>query len=365
MRRPRVCAPQKRGAAPERHRANLRESATHCKHPTKEVSALASGGGVPLRNGTTAQFRPGICFGTRKKPKKPCLVFCGAGTFLEKMIVPGQKHTLSVLREASPGLYLDGLELGDILLPGKYIPKGTVPGDQLEVFLHHDSEDRLVATTQTPHALLGQVAGFEVVGVRPGIGAFLDWGLEKDLLVPLREQSRHPNVGEWVVAMVVLDEVSGRLMGTMRLHRHLHKTEPKYEEGQAVELVVAEETDLGYKAVINHAHWGLLYKSEIASPLVPGDELPGFVRLVRPDGKIDLSLDASGYARVRPLADQIMAAVAEAGDGTLPFGDKTDPTVIREKFGSSKKAFKQALGKLLRQKRVEFVEGGFRRFRKP
>jgi len=358
-----VSALFKKGAPPVPDPANLLESANHCKHPTEEVRAHVLSRTPPA---TVLIPRFGFlgCVACVKKTKNDASFFCDAGTFREKMILPGKKHTLCVLREASPGLYLDGLELGDILLPGKYIPKGIAPGDSLEVFLHHDSEDRLVATTQTPHALLGQVAGFEVVGVRPGIGAFLDWGLEKDLLVPLREQSRHPNVGEWVVAMVVLDEVSGRLMGTMRLHRHLHKTEPKYEEGQAVDLVVAEETDLGYKAVINHTHWGLLYKSEMASALVPGDEMLGYVRLVRPDGKIDLSLDASGYARVRPLADQIMAAVEEAGEGILPFGDKTDPALIRERFGASKKAFKQALGKLLRQRRVEFVEGGFRRFRK-
>lgn len=271
---------------------------------------------------------------------------------------------MTVLRETTSGIYLDGMELGDILLPGKYIPEGITTGDSIEVFIHHDSEDRIVATTQTSYAQLGQVAGFEVVGVRPGIGAFVNWGLEKDLLVPLREQTRHPELGDWIVAMVVLDEVSGRLMGSMRLHKHLDKTEPKYEAGQAVELVIAEETDLGYKAVINHLHWGLLYKNEISSALVPGDELPGFVRLVRPDGKIDLSLDASGYDRVRPLADQIMAAVAAAEDAVLPYGDKTDPNVIREKFGASKKAFKQALGKLLRQQRIEFVDGGIRRFKK-
>ncbi len=275
------------------------------------------------------------------------------------MIVPGLKHTLCVLREAPPGLYLDGVELGEILLPGKYIPEGTVPGDRLEVFVHHDSEDRLVATTQTPHALLGQVAGFEVVGVRPGIGAFLDWGLDKDLLCPLREQTKNPQVGDWVVAMVVLDAVSGRLMASMRLQRHLHKKPPEYTEAQSVDLVIVEETDLGYKTVINNAHWGLLYKSETPTTLVPGDELLGFIRTVRPDGKIDVGLDAPGYQRVAPLADQILAAV-RASEGVLAFDDKSDPEAIREKFGASKKAFKQALGKLLRQRRIEFVKGGIK-----
>ena len=284
---------------------------------------------------------------------------------MPETIKPGLKANLRVLRETSSGLFLDGGSLGDILLPGKFIPPSTLPDSFLEVFLHHDSEDRLVATTQTPLARLGEVAGFEVVGIRPGIGAFLDWGLEKDLLLPLREQSRHLVLGEWVVAMVVNDPVSNRLMATMRLQRHLHKNTPDYIPGQAVDLVIAEETDLGFKAVINHSHWGLLYKTEVSAALVPGDELPGFIRNVREDGKIDLRLDPEGYDRVRPLADQIMAAVNAAGDATLPYHDKTDPAVIREVFGTSKKAFKQAVGKLLRQRRIELDEDGIRRARKP
>jgi predicted RNA-binding protein (virulence factor B family) len=151
----------------------------------------------------------------------------------------------------------------------------------------------------------------------------------------------------------------------MRLQRHLDKTTPAYTPGQPVDLVIAEETDLGFKAVINHSHWGLLYKSEVSASLVPGDELPGFIRAVRADGKIDLRLDPEGYTRVRPLADQIMDAVNTAGDATLPFHDKTDPAVIREKFGTSKKAFKQAVGKLLRQRRIELDDTGIRKARKP
>jgi predicted RNA-binding protein (virulence factor B family) len=160
--------------------------------------------------------------------------------------------------------------------------------------------------------------------------------------------------------MVVPDAVSGRLMGTMRLHRHLDKTQPNYQVGQTVELVIAEETELGFKAVINHSHWGLLYKSEVSAALVPGDELPGFIRAVREDGKIDLRLDPEGYGRVKPLADNILEALQAAGGQPLPFHDKTDPAVIREKFGASKKAFKQAVGKLFRQRRIELTEEGIR-----
>jgi uncharacterized protein len=273
------------------------------------------------------------------------------------MVVLGTKHTLSVLREMPQGFYLDALNLGEVLLPRKYATADMAIGDEVQVFLHHDSEDRLLATTLNPVAELMQVAGFQVVGVRGGVGAFLDWGLEKDLLLPLREQTQTPQMGDWVVAMVVLDDVSGRLMATMRFAKHLNLTEPDFAEGEKVEVVVAEETELGYKAVIRHAHWGLLYKNEIPSPLVPGDEMDAFVRKIRPDGKIDLSVDAAGYQRVKPLRDNILEALRAAG-GRLPLDDKTPPEVIRVQFQTSKKAFKQALGGLFRARRIEFVEGG-------
>jgi predicted RNA-binding protein (virulence factor B family) len=274
------------------------------------------------------------------------------------MIVPGKRWDLTVVREAAPGLYLDGLNLGEILLPGAQIPAGTKPGDMLGVFVHHDSEDRLVATTKMPFAQLNQVAGFEVVAVRPGIGAFLNWGLDKDLLLPLREQTRSSRTGDWVVAIVRMDEVSGRLIASCRLDRHLQLSFPEYQEGQAVSLVIAEETALGFKAVVNHTHWGLLYHSELCADLVPGDEIDGYIRSVREDGKIDLRLDPAGYERVGPLARKILAALKTAG-GTLPFNDQSTPEAIRNEFGTSKKAFKQALGMLLREGRIHFVEAGF------
>jgi len=274
------------------------------------------------------------------------------------MIVPGKMWSLTVLREAAPGLYLDGLNLGEILLPGAQIPAGTKAGDALDVFVHHDSEDRLVATIKRPLAQLNQVAGLEVVGVRPSVGAFLNLGLDKDLLLPLREQTRTLRTGDWVVAIVLLDKVSGRLIASCRLHRHIHQSFPEYTEGQAVSLVIAEETDLGFKAVVDHAHWGLLYRTELCTDLVPGDEIDGYIRSVRDDGKIDLRLDPAGYQRVAPLAQQILTAL-EAEGGTLLFNDKSTPEAIRDKFATSKKAFKQALGVLLRKGRIHFVEGGF------
>jgi hypothetical protein len=157
---------------------------------------------------------------------------------------------------------------------------------------------------------------------------------------------------------VLPDRVSGRLIASCRLQRHIHLSFPEYTEGQAVSLVIAEETDLGFKAVVEHAHWGLLYRSELSADLVPGDELTGYIRSVREDGKIDLRLDPEGYQRVAPLAQQILAALEAAG-GSLPFNDKSPPEAIRETFATSKKAFKQALGTLLRKGRIHFIEGGF------
>jgi len=270
------------------------------------------------------------------------------------MATIGHRNLLSVVREAPPGLYLDGGDLGEILLPGRYIPKGTKPGDALDVFVHRDSEDRLVATTESPRACAGDFACLKVVSFNSQIGAFLDWGLTKDLLLPIREQARRVRVGESVVVHVFLDPRSDRIVATTRLRRHLNLTEPRYAVGQRVRLLIAEETPLGYKAVVENAHWGLLYKSDLGSPLAIGQRADGYVRLVRPDGKIDLSLDPAGYARVGPLTEKILDALRSNG-GRLKFGDRSTPEEIRAAFGTSKKAFKQALGALYRQRRVRIV----------
>ena len=269
----------------------------------------------------------------------------------------GQRNSLRVVREATPGLYLDGESLGEILLPRRYIPAGTAPGDFLDVFIYRDSEDRLVATTEIPRVGVGGFAGLKVLSIHPRAGAFLDWGLSKDLLLPMREQSKRARVGDVVVVYVFLDEKSGRIVATTRLDRHLDRTPPAYAERQRVRLLIAAETPLGYRTIIENAHWGLLYKSDLGSPLVIGDELAGFVRAVRPDGKIDLGLDLTGYGRVAPLTQKILQAIAEGG-GRSKFGDRSTPAEIRESFGASKKAFKQALGSLLRQRRIQITDNG-------
>ena len=227
----------------------------------------------------------------------------------------------------------------------------------MDVFIYRDSEDRLVATTETPHAEVGQFAFLRVVSVNPRVGAFLDWGLDKDLLLPIREQTRPLNTGDWVVVHVGLDERSDRIVASMRLNRHLNLTPPVYREEEEVRLLVIDETPLGFNVVINDAHRGLVYKSEISGPLSPGQPLEGFVRRVRPDGTIDVGLDRAGYTRVASLTEQIMEALEE-NKGSLPYHDGSSPEEIRSVFGVSKKAFKQAIGAHYRDRKITITENG-------
>jgi uncharacterized protein len=271
----------------------------------------------------------------------------------------GKRNSLPIVREAPPGLYLDGGTLGEILLPGRYIPPGAQPGDRLDVFVYRDSEDRLVATTEAPLAVVGECAYLRVVSVKAGVGAFLDWGLQKDLLLPLREQARALRPYEWVVVRVALDPKSDRIIATARLNRWLDRTPPRYAEGQAVKLLIESETPLGFRAIIDHTHLGLLYHSDLGSPLRIGQALDGYVRTVRPDGKIDLALDPAGYQRIKPLTEQILEALKAAG-GHLPYHDKTPPEEIRAAFNTSKKAFKQAIGALYRDHKIILEPAGFR-----
>jgi hypothetical protein len=273
------------------------------------------------------------------------------------MATIGKRNRLSVIRASAPGLYLDGGELGEILLPGRYIPANLAPKDTLDVFVYRDSEDRLVATTEKPHALVGEFGYMKIISVHPQAGAFLDWGLSKDLLVPFREQEFPLRVGDWVVVYVALDAQSNRILASTRLNRHLHRDPPAYRDGQPVNILITRRTPLGYEAIVDNAHLGLLYKSQLAYALKIGAKMKAFVRTVRPNGKIDLSLDATGYKRVAPLTDLIVAALKMSG-GKLPFDDDSSPVVIRQNFSVSKKAFKQALGKLYKTRRIAFTQPG-------
>jgi uncharacterized protein len=278
------------------------------------------------------------------------------------MAAIGRRNTLRITRETPSGLYLDGGEHGEILLPGKYIPRGGFPGSEVDVFVYRDSEDRLVATTETPLAMVGDFACLEVTGVHPEIGAFLKWGLGKDLLLPIREQKDRVRVGDRVVVYVALDPRTERVVATARVNRHLDLTEAHYAQGQSVNLLIAGESAHGFLAIIENAHRGLLYRGGTGSPLRVGERVKGYVRALRPDGKIDLSLDPAGYARVAPLSEQIVAAL-QAAQGRLEVDDKSSPEEIRRLFGASKKAFKQALGALYSERRIRFERGGIEQVR--
>jgi predicted RNA-binding protein (virulence factor B family) len=273
------------------------------------------------------------------------------------MATIGRRNALSITRESAPGLYLNGGELGEILLPGRYIPRDLKQGDKLDVFIYRDSDDRLVATTETPFAMVGDFACLKVVSVNQHIGAFLDWGLAKDLLLPFREHTGPVRVGQKVIVAVYLDPKTSRIVASARLRRHFSRDTLTYAPGQPVELLVTGQTPLGYQVIVANAHEGLLYRDQVSVPLEIGQKLKGFVRLVRPGGKIDVSLDSSGYQRVAPLQLQIVQALERNG-GRLEFDDDSSPEAIRTAFGVSKKAFKQTLGALYKSRRIRFLHPG-------
>jgi hypothetical protein len=205
--------------------------------------------------------------------------------------------------------------------------------------------------------MVGEFGYMKVISVHPQAGAFLDWGLSKDLLVPFREQEFPLQPGDWVVVYVGLDPKTNRILASTRLHYHLSHDTPAYRTGQAVNMMIIGKTPLGYNAIVENAHRGLLFKNNITAALKIGAKLKGFVQAVRAGGKIDLSLDAAGYQRVAPLTEEILKALQGSG-GRLEFDDDSPPAKIRLKFGVSKKAFKQALGKLYKTRRIVFLKPG-------
>lgn len=276
------------------------------------------------------------------------------------MAILGKRNNLPILRESAPGLYLNGGDLGEILLPGRYIPPNVKQKDKLDVFVYRDSEDRLVATTEIPLAVVGEFAYLQVVSIHPRVGAFLNWGLAKDLLLPFREQEKPVRIGQKVIVAVYLDPITSRIVASARLSRHLSHDTPAYREGQAVNLLIASATPLGYNAIVENAHRGLLYRDNLSTPLEIGQKIKGFVRAIRDNGKIDLRLDSSGYKRILPLQTQIMQALEQNG-GRLSFDDSSPPEEIRKTYGVSKGAFKQALGALYKSRRIRFTNPGIQR----
>jgi len=265
----------------------------------------------------------------------------------------GKINHLNVVKQVDFGVYLDGDELGEILLPERDLPSGCVVGEGLDVFIYLDSEDLLIATTQMPKAMVGECAFLKVVEVN-AVGAFLDWGLPKDLLVPYGEQQKPMEEGESYVVYLYVDEASERIAATSRLNKFVVDTSPYFKQQQKVELLVCERTDLGYKAVVNQTVIGLLFNSDVISPVRYGEKLQGYIKQIRPDNKLDLCLQLVTREALDDLSEQILAFIqAEGGQTTLT--DKSPPDAIAEQFGVSKSSYKKALGKLY-QKRLVLIE---------
>lgn len=263
------------------------------------------------------------------------------------MIEIGKYNTLTVLKAVDFGVYLDGEERGEILLPNEYVPEKCFPDDELKVFIYFDSEDRIIATTETPNIAVGEFAYLKVVATS-SIGAFLDWGLRKDLLVPFREQRERLLEGRSYLVYAYVDEDSDRIVATCKIEKYLNRTPADYEVGQEVDLLIARPSDLGYTVIVDNAHWGLVYRNEIFQPVRIGQKMKGYIKEVRPDGKVDVILQKSGYARVEELTDKILAKMKDNG-GVLDVSDKTAPEVVYKLFGCSKKNYKKAIGSLYKQ----------------
>jgi predicted RNA-binding protein (virulence factor B family) len=269
----------------------------------------------------------------------------------------GQYNNLKVLRIKTAGAYLDDGAEG-VLLPSRYVPGGTKPGDQLRVFIYHDSEDRLIATTEIPKAVCGDIVMLKVAGLSK-FGAFMDWGLPKDLFVP-RTAMRSPfRQGGSYLLYLMPDPKSGRIMATQYFDHVLTNEPLTVKEKDPVHLTAYRKTDIGYVMIINHRHTGILHFNEIYQSIEPGDEMEGYVVKIRPDHTIDLRLGKPGYERTDTEAIKILSMLESKG-GYLPYHDKTAPEMIYEIFGMSKKAFKMAIGRLYKQRKIEITQGGIK-----
>ena len=265
------------------------------------------------------------------------------------MALIGRMNSLQVVKHTDFGLYLDGGADGEILLPKRYIPKDTPSEveDWLNVFIYLDSEDKLIATTLKPKIQLGEFASLKVVDINR-VGLFFDWGLPKDLLLPHSEEKRPLQIGDYCVVYLYLDKRTRRLTATARLDRHLDKVPANYQVGQEVDLLVVERTDLGFKAIINGKHWGLIHKNELFKFIRGGMREKGYIKELRADGKISLSLQPIGHEAASGLAEQIIERLRAHG-GVLALGDKSPPELVAAHFRVSKGNFKKAIGGLYKQ----------------
>jgi len=285
------------------------------------------------------------------------------------MVEIGKLNRMKVVKEVDFGLYLDGGDVddggwGEILLPARYVPAGCVPGDEIEVFIYRDSEDRIIATTEKPYVMVGEFANLKVVSVNHH-GAFLDWGLMKDLLVPYAEQKPKMEEGKRYVVRAYLDEDSNRIVASARLNDFLYdESEGDFDVGEAVDMFVANKTELGYKIIINNSHWGLLHFHEVVTPPRRGEHLKGFIKNIREDGKIDLTLHKRGRDKTDDAVDIVLKALRKQ-DGFVATSDKTPPDEIMDLFGLSKGMYKKAVGSLFKRKMITIADDGIRLVEEP
>lgn len=274
------------------------------------------------------------------------------------MIEIGQSHELIAVKQVDFGVYLDAENLGEVLLPKKHVPDDLNYGDKIEVFIYLDSEDRPIATTEKPKAKVGQFAYLKVLDTT-SVGAFLDWGLPKDILVPFAEQHRPMEVGHSYIVFLYIDEKDGRIVASSKIDKFLDDERPHdFKPQQRVDLIIANTTELGYKAIIDHSHWGVLYENEVFQRLSFGQYKKGFIKRIRDDNKIDLTLQ--GGQETRDKYAKIILIYLQKQNGFAPVHDKSNPELISRLFGMSKASFKKAIGSLYKQRIITIEKDGIR-----
>ena len=269
----------------------------------------------------------------------------------------GHYNTLKIIRFTDHGAILDGGE-NEILMPKNYVEEEMKVGDEVKVFVYFDQSGRVVATAEHPLAEVGEFAYLRVAWTNE-VGAFMDWGLMKDLFVPFSQQRRHFEIGRNYIIYIYIDDKNGRIVGTSKLDRCLSEEQPKYNEGDEVSILLWKETDLGFKVIIDNAFEGLVYRNEIFRPVHIGDRLSAVVKALRPDGKIDISLQSSGSQLVNDFSESLLAELRKEG-GFLPYGDHSTPEEIAGRFQVSKKAFKRTVGALYRKHQIKIEQEGIR-----